>query len=63
MDRLKSAEARAEYGEKTVQKLNLRYQKQEDFICSVELYLFCLNISLSLQSPFRELSAKKYFKI
>jgi hypothetical protein len=24
MDRLKSAEARAEYGEKTVQKLNLR---------------------------------------
>ena len=28
MDRLKSAEARAEYGEKTVQKLNLRYSVQ-----------------------------------
>ena len=28
MDRLKSAEARAEYGEKTVQKLNLRSEEQ-----------------------------------
>ena len=39
MDRLKSAEARAEYGEKTVQKLNLRLVSYQENRYSMREYI------------------------